>query len=150
MESKACTGCRIVKSLDDYPPDRRSRDGKQARCRSCINQWVKNHYHSNPAEGMLRRAATRARSNGMEFSLKAEDITPLPEFCPVFGTRLRLRAKSQDPNAYSLDRIDNSKGYVKGNVAVMSYRANRLKNDGTAQEHEAIAAWIRKQSSILN
>lgn len=40
--------------------------------------------------------------------------------------------------------MDNEKGYVPGNVVVMSYRANRLKNDGTAEEHEIIAAWMRK------
>src|SRR3546814_14524029 len=60
---------------------------------------------------------------------------------------LRLAAKPQDPWAYSLDRIDNTKGYVRGNVAVMSYKANRLQNEGTAEEHEIIAAWMRKQTA---
>lgn len=34
---------------------------------------------------------------------------------------------------------------MPGNVVVMSYKANRLKNDGTAEDHEIIAAWIRRQ-----
>ena len=57
---------------------------------------------------------------------------------------LRVAIYTQDPWSYSLDRIDNKKGYVKGNVAVMSYKANRLKNDGTAVEHELIALWMRE------
>lgn len=60
---------------------------------------------------------------------------------------LRVAAAFQDPWSYSLDRVDNSKGYAPGNVVVMSYKANRLKNDGTAEEHEAIAAWMRKQAN---
>lgn len=36
---------------------------------------------------------------------------------------------------------------VKGNVVVMSYEANRLKNDGTAEEHETIAKWMRDQEA---
>jgi hypothetical protein len=39
----------------------------------------------------------------------------------------------------SLDRIDNTKGYVPGNVVVVSYRANRIKSDATAQELLRIA-----------
>ena len=59
---------------------------------------------------------------------------------------LRVSDGGQDPWSYSLDRVDNKKGYVRGNVVVMSYKANRLKNDGTAEDHEIIAAWMRKQA----
>jgi hypothetical protein len=37
-------------------------------------------------------------------------------------------------NSPSLDRIDNNKGYVKGNVIIVCSRANCIKNDGTWQE----------------
>lgn len=33
-------------------------------------------------------------------------------------------------------------GYVPSNVIVMSYLANRLKNDGTAAQHARIAQWM--------
>lgn len=97
---------------------------------------------------MLRRAKARAKKEGFDFNLVKEDISPLPTACPVLQLPLRISEVHQDPCAYSLDRIDNSKGYIRGNVAVMSYKANRLKNDGTADEHEAIAAWMRKQSQL--
>jgi hypothetical protein len=44
--------------------------------------------------------------------------------------------------SYSLDRVDNNKGYVPGNVAVISGRANKIKNCGSAAEHRRIANWI--------
>lgn len=74
------------------------------------------------------------------------DILPLPKFCPVFGIPLTIGDGQQNPNAYSLDRIDNNKGYTPDNVVVMSYLANRLKNNGTAKQHEQIAAWMRTYS----
>lgn len=144
-ELKVCTSCGIGKPLDSFPPDRRALSGKQAKCRYCTNEWMKLHYRKHPAEQMLRRAKKRAVDIGKDFNLELEDILPLPEVCPVFGVPLRTTTMSQDPWTYSLDRVNNDLGYVKGNVVVMSYKANRLKNDGTAKEHEQVAAWMRQQ-----
>jgi hypothetical protein len=51
-----------------------------------------------------------------------------------------------------LDRIIPEEGYVAGNVNVVSYRANRIKNDGTAEEHLKIADWMDSmlQSKVLD
>ena len=38
------------------------------------------------------------------------------------------------PNSPSLDRIDPTKGYVKGNVMMMSALANRMKQDATLKQ----------------
>ena len=43
----------------------------------------------------------------------------------------------------SLDRIDGAKGYVKGNVRVISHRANMLKNDATIEELELVLKDLR-------
>lgn len=149
-QTKICSKCKVEKPIDAFPPDNRTKRKTQAQCRACINAWMKEHYRKDVAWSMIRRAKARATREGFEFDLTEEDITPLPEFCPVFGDRLRISEVTQDPHAYSLDRINNKRGYVKGNIAVMSYRANRLKNDGTAEEHEIIAAWMRKQAANDN
>lgn len=143
---RVCTKCQETKDIDDFPPDKRASDGKQARCRHCINTWMKQHARSNPAWQMIRRAKARARKKEIPFNLDVSDILPLPDTCPVFGMPLRASEFPQDPWAYSLDRIRNSGGYVRGNVAVMSYHANRLKNNGTAEEHETIARWMRQNT----
>ena len=96
---------------------------------------------------MLERARQRARRKGLDYDLTPEDILPLPTHCPVFGFELEPNNGHQNPKSYSLDRIDNSKGYVRGNVVVMSYLANRLKNDGTAAQHRRIAEWMEENGA---
>jgi hypothetical protein len=49
-------------------------------------------------------------------------------------------------NGPHLDRIVPSLGYVVGNVAFISNRANRIKGEGTMVEHYAIADWIWEQT----
>ena len=106
---------------------------------------MRRHYHEHPVEYLLRRAKLRAVQRGLAFDLTREDLEPLPTHCPVFGVQLTRGNGQQDPSAYSLDRLDNALGYVRGNVVVVSYLANRLKNDGTAEQHERIAQWMREQ-----
>lgn len=140
---RICTTCKTKKPFSEFPPDKRTKNGTQAKCRICINNWMKVRYRKNPAWGMWRRAKARSAKKGWYFSIKIEHLLPLPKICPVLGIRLRISKGPQDPQAYSLDRIDNKKEYVIGNVVVMSYKGNRLKNDDTAEEHEAIARWMR-------
>lgn len=65
-----------------------------------------------------------------------------PLICPVLGTELDYFCSVRTENSVSFDRIDNDKGYIKGNVVIMSWRANRIKNDGTAEEHKKIADFL--------
>jgi hypothetical protein len=88
---------------------------------------------------MWSRAKYRARQKGFDFTIEQKDIT-IPETCPLLGIDLvchRGRG-SQQGNSPSLDRIDPTKGYIKGNVWVISNRANTLKNDATIQELELL------------
>ena len=96
-------------------------------------------------------AQARAKKKKLEFSIKYEDVF-IPEYCPILGIKidkfLEDTSQSHESRASSpsLDRVDSSKGYIKGNVSVMSYRANILKGQGTAQQHRLIANWIRKNT----
>jgi hypothetical protein len=65
----------------------------------------------------------------------------LPVFCPILNVPLLYDARKGAPNQPSLDRIDSSKGYVDGNVHVISLRANILKRDATPEELRALGRW---------
>lgn len=95
---------------------------------------------------MLKGAYNRAVKEGLPFNLELSDIA-IPEFCPVFGVRLNTKAGQDRESAPSLDKIIPELGYVKGNIRVISGRANRIKNDGTWQEHLAIAEYIQKEKT---
>lgn len=95
---------------------------------------------------LLVTARQRSRRDNLEYNLWPIDLQPLPKVCPVFGIALSYNGhRGQNyENWATIDRIDNSKGYVKGNVAVISYKANMYKAHGTALDHRLIADYIDK------
>jgi hypothetical protein len=98
---------------------------------------------------MVQDARYRARRRGLDFDICADDFE-YTEVCPVLGIPLRWggdKAGAHADNSPSLDRVDNSKGYVKGNVVIISRRANVLKGDGCFDEIAAIALYMARQSS---
>lgn len=69
----------------------------------------------------------------------------MTDTCPVLGIKMQPNkgAKGNRDTSPSVDRIRPELGYIKGNIKVISYRANKLRNDATAEELEAVVAYIR-------
>lgn len=84
---------------------------------------------------ILSRVKSRAKKLAIPFNLEDVDIS-IPEFCPVLGIKLILvnQGSGYHIDSPSLDRVDPKMGYTKGNVRVISARANLLKNDATVEE----------------
>jgi len=92
------------------------------------------------------RAKQNAKEKGREFNLEIEDII-IPEKCPYMEFDLVVGTKnSRLPNYYSIDRIDSSKGYIKGNIQIISSLANTMKNNATKEQLEIFAKNILKNS----
>jgi hypothetical protein len=93
-------------------------------------------------------AAAKQRSDkeGIPFDIELTDIS-IPEICPVLGIPIdiKLGRGRRQPDSPSLDKFIPSKGYVKGNIQVISWRANWLKNNGTTEEWIKIAEWCQKE-----
>lgn len=93
---------------------------------------------------MFMAAKGRAKKYGLEFNIDESDIV-IPEYCPVLGFKLRVdsdgdrRPKQFSP---SLDRINPAKGYVKGNVRVISLKANTIKSDASVEELRAVLRYV--------
>jgi len=62
----------------------------------------------------------------------------IPDSCPVFGFPLKRENRETWMCAPSIDRINNSIGYVKENIIIVSRRANILKKDATIDELEQL------------
>lgn len=108
---------------------------RYAKANEVSARWRKNH----PEEALLSVARCRAKRKGQEFTITAKEITPFPTTCPVLGQALCQGTSSRHPDAWSIDRVDNSRGYVPGNVKIISLRANMLKSSATLDESTKIA-----------
>ncbi len=93
---------------------------------------------------LWRRAKHSAKAAGVPFDLDLEDFEIPPE-CPILHIPLVVKAGPRENNTPSLDRIIPRKGYVKGNVQFISWRANKLKNDASFEELIAIGEWAKTQ-----
>ena len=72
--------------------------------------------------------------------------------CPLLGIELTYKncKSTYGPYNYAtLDKIDPTKGYVPGNVQIVSFRANTLKNSATIEEMRLILSNWEKQISPL-
>lgn len=90
---------------------------------------------------VLQAARKRARAAGVPFALLLSDIPPVPEVCPALGIRLRHTTGCAQDCSPSLDRLTPELGYVPGNVAWISKRANTIKQNATPAELAAVAVW---------
>ena len=111
-------------------------------CKKCsikIKQTEKlnRDWKVDAARLLYKNIKSRCKRMGREFSIELEDIT-IPEKCPVFGFELKRENRETWMCAPSVDRIDSSKGYITGNVTVVSRRANILKRDATLEELEQL------------
>lgn len=87
----------------------------------------------SPEMVMFWQAKKRAKLRGIEFSIDPEDVE-IPDVCPLLGIKLVRGNGVLQHSSPSLDRINSGLGYIKGNVWVVSYRANAIKNDATIEE----------------
>ena len=96
----------------------------------------------DPRDIMRQNARARAREAGVPFTIGVEDII-IPTHCPILGIPLfsTTGKRGGGDNSPSLDRIEPARGYVPGNVIVISNRANRLKSDASVKELRDIASF---------
>lgn len=91
---------------------------------------------------LVQGARKRAKDKNLPCTIAVEDIV-IPDFCPVLGIPIRPGDGKLHDYSPTLDRLSPDKGYVPGNVLVISYRANRIKNNGTAEEVMKVAEWMK-------
>lgn len=100
-------------------------------------------HRKDPRKVMLIHARKRAKEKKLDFNIELSDIT-IPEICPLLNIPIFVCDITLGPNSPSLDRIDNTKGYIKGNIIVVSFRANSLKKDACLKELELLVNNLRR------
>lgn len=97
----------------------------------------KRYHRRFPEKSLYRGARLRAKNSNLEFNIELSDII-VPSVCPILHTPFEVGTMQ----AASLDRIDNTKGYIKGNVWVISRRANTMKGDCNIEMLKSFAEWV--------
>ena len=111
---------------------------------------------STTAKGLCMRirkeSRNRAVKKGIGHNITTEYLLKLLEecnyTCPVFKNKFIIDSKEKDRNfKASLDRIDNSKGYIEGNVMWISWKANTMKSNATKKELKMFAEWVMNEKT---
>lgn len=134
--------CRCECGVETTIPGTRLRGGSNKSCgcfrRDRAGQLYRTHGKSKtPQYTMFCDARKRAIALGLPFDIEPSDIE-VPSVCPVLGVPLDGSRRDNKP---SLDRKFPERGYVRGNVHVISFRANRIKSDATAAELRAVLSY---------
>lgn len=149
--SARCKDClsSILKEQRLANPERYERIKQKSRewyrnpsAKKWHQDWQRIQRRSDPVRYMLVRSKSRAKLTGMEHNIDISDIV-IPETCPVLGIPLQVGRGKPEHGSPSLDRINNDLGYIKGNVCVISHRANSIKSDTTLVELEAVTEYVR-------
>ena len=139
-----CKYCNQPKSVEDMDQGQKKKPS-QSMCKDCrwkrAAKWKREHV----AVSLLQWARRRVKESGLPCDLTAKDIF-VPKVCPVLGITLVKGTEGPQDSSPTLDRIIPELGYVKGNVVVISYKANRIKSNGSAEEVRKVADWMDSQT----
>ena len=165
LEERECPNCGKIWSIyaRGYAPKSRYRFCET--CNPLFSNWEKKSikYHKYPEEHekfkrqkrqeferryiqqMLLKSKRRALLKNLDFNLEMSDII-IPKMCPILEVNLVIGTKGNYEFSPSLDRIDNTKGYIKGNVQVISKKANSMKNSASIEELKKFCANVLRYS----
>lgn len=111
--------------------------------------WDKKEFRKSLIYQTMRTKFRQKKANavreGKTFTIDFGELE-FPTHCPVLGIELDYFNDKRAENSVSFDQIIPGKGYISGNVIIMSWRANRIKNDGTLQEHQQIVNFMRNSA----
>lgn len=136
----------------------RARKAQEKRATKRIERYgIDVPFHAKD-DALLRKMKTRltnlknkCHQHGIAFNLDLGDLYPPPTHCPALGIELDLlNALPLADNALSVDRIDPSKGYVKGNIELVSFRANKIKTNASLEEIEKVLDYYKQRELTKN
>jgi len=128
-----CSVCNIEKEETEF-------NRIKGKCNPCchILEYERDKGRMNDSENgenyylrkvILRHAKERSKRKKLEFNLTLAYLISLKNnICPILGCEILYKSGVDNKRSASLDRIDPNKGYVTGNVKIVSFEGNTLKN----------------------
>jgi hypothetical protein len=138
--TKQCKCCKT-----DFEPKKTRGESSRVICYDCEDHFqlilkgsIRDKIGTN-----VSHARTRANRDNVPFDIDVEymyGLIPRDGLCPI----LKQPMVSNTRYTMSIDKIIPEKGYTKGNVQIISMRANQMKNDATASELKLFANYIQR------
>jgi len=121
-----CCRCKTYHSKDNMYLCDSGIKKRWVSCKTCAKWRAKEYLNNNTEKHLLSNAKKRAKKLNLKFNLELSDII-IPKKCPLLNIPIKIGGIKN--NCPSVDRINNSKGYIKGNIRVISFLANSVKRD---------------------
>lgn len=146
-----CYSCKNYKSPDEFYNREdygftNTRDKKSTTCKTCQNRRnseIREKNKHNLKYTLSRRlTSAKASSNRRRIeydkTLTSEYLIDLYNtqngLCSISKQKMTVGEGKRNYHTISLDRIDSSKGYIKGNLHLVCWIINQMKNDMSMQE----------------
>lgn len=168
---KKCNNCKTEKPESEFHACKLNKDGLYANCKECKKLYDKKYRQSDKVQNaqksqkyrdrkieyqkflmkdprfhILQAAKARAKKQNLPFDITIDDII-IPEYCPILEIKLERKPYGNrtgwQMSSPSLDKIVPEKGYVKGNIMVISMRANAMKYSASLEELEIFCKNIK-------
>lgn len=142
VKGGTCRKCKLIQGEINRNKDREkyNKTCRESKRKHYSTEKRRQKYQNRIEMELFHHAKARAKAKNICFDIEQKDVI-IPEVCPVFGLKFSFEEKELSP---TLDRKNNSLGYVKGNVYVISKRANRIKTDATLDELEKIVSYMKQ------
>lgn len=185
LDTKKCSKCGETKPVSEFYRRSDAKHRLKSWCKRCDNANATErsrtpqgkavskrsnakHYasHKGRAVKLTYKASWRAKKKGIEFDIDAGDVERAlvnPGRCALTGRAFVFTPPTDTahhPLAPSLDRIDNTRGYVPGNVQLVTDAVNRAKNEltvpqfidmcGDVLRHAGYTVIAPKETRVLN
>lgn len=153
--NKYCTICRLEKVLTEFPPDKRNKDKRAARCRSCKAFLELRRYKQNPwlktlslikdrCNNSRNHAYKRYGGRGINCLITAEELK-----------ELWFRDKAFEMKKPSIDRVDNNGNYELSNCRYIELSENSRRVDNSSKYKKILqfdlkGNFIREWESVIS
>lgn len=147
---KTCKICKQERPLSEYHKAKTNSDGLDKRCKLCRKEEARRGRLTNYFVQYTIGKKSECKKKGIPFNLTADYLESIwTGICPIFNVEIHKAAEGYGSHKSAhLDRFNPSLGYIVGNVAWISGRANRIKYDASITELKQIVGWMERVTTI--
>jgi hypothetical protein len=148
---KKCNKCEVdyPHTFEYFDTNKKGQGGLQSMCRKCRLNNNHRYAETHWIHSLSRSAQRSSERKGLEYKLSDDYIQSLFDAqggkCYWTGVTLVPSKKVKYPLQPSLDRLDGSRGYVKGNVVLCCFVANIGRNTNSVEEFKNFLITLQKE-----